>query len=83
MASVKPSTATSKRRFVVDLRLTPTQIQAFYAGAVSQVSARDRHGLRIAFPLASLRQFIDHSGITGSFVIDVDQHNRLQKVERL
>ena len=83
MASFHPSPAATKRRYVVDLRLTATQIQAFYAGNVSQVSARDRHGVRIAFPIATLRRFIDHNGIYGSFVIDVDQQNRLKKIERL
>jgi len=75
--------AGSGRRYVVDLRLTTAQIQAFYAGNVSQVSARDRRGVRIAFPIVSLRRFVDQGGISGTFAIDVDRHNRLQKIERL
>ncbi|XOV81921.1 MAG: DUF2835 family protein [bacterium] len=83
MADTQPHSALSARRFVVDIRLTTEQIKAFYAGDVSQVSARDRQGIRLAFPLQSLRRFIDHNGISGTFVIHVDRHNRLRSLERL
>ncbi|MCR9258374.1 MAG: DUF2835 domain-containing protein [Pseudomonadaceae bacterium] len=83
MQRIPITPAASKRRYVVNLRLTPAQIQAFYAGDVSQVSARDRQGVRIAFPIVSLRRFIGHDGISGTFAIEVDGHNRLQKIERL
>jgi hypothetical protein len=65
------------------MRLTADQVKSFYAGSVSQVSVRDRNGLRLVFPLQSLRGFVDHDGVRGSFALYVDADNRLQKLERL
>ena len=83
MARIESTSADTKRQYFVNLRLTPEQIKAFYAGNVSQVSARDRQGVRLVFPIQSLRRFIDHNGISGSFLLTVDAHNRLQSLERL
>ena len=82
---MKPLTSATNaisRRYVVDMYLSPSQLQSFYAGNVNQVSSRDRRGVRVQFPLQSLRQFIGHEGVRGSFILSVDAQNRLLGIER-
>ena len=71
------------RRFVVDVRLTREQIEAFYAGAVDEVQAVDRYGVRVRFPASCLRRFVTHLGVDGRFAFTVDGRNRLVAVERV
>ncbi len=71
------------RQYIIDIALTAAQLQAFYAGSVGQVSARDRRGVRLQFPLASLRPYVDHQGVRGTFRLIVDAENRLLNLERL
>ncbi len=70
-----------QRRYIVDLYLSAEKMQAFYAGHVSQVSARDRRGVRLQFPLQSLRPFVGHHGVRGTFVLTVDGANRLVSIK--
>lgn len=70
------------RRYVVDILLTVAQLEAFYAGNVTQVSAIDRHGRRLQFPLSSLRPYVTHAGVRGAFELAVDRSNRLLALRR-
>jgi len=70
------------RKYIVDIHLSKAQLDAFYAGSVKQVSAIDIHGLRLQFPLSSLRPFVDYNGVRGRFVISVDGCNRLYDIRR-
>ena len=67
----------------MDISLTSQQLQSFYAGRVNQVSARDRYGVRLQFPLQSLRQFVSHEGVRGTFELQVDRQQRLHKIVRI
>lgn len=71
------------RQYLVDLRLTAAQLNAYYAGSVQQVSARDRRGVRLQFPLASLRPYVGHNGIRGTFCLRVDGRNRLLGLDKI
>ena len=74
---------TWSRQYVIDIALTTAQLQAYYAGSVGQVSARDRRGVRLQFPLANLRPYVDHQGVRGTFRLVVDARNRLLSLDRL
>lgn len=69
-------------RYVVDILLSAEQIEQFYAGAVTSVWVRDVQGLSLQFPLRSLRPFIGHHGVSGRFVLCVNQDNRLVSILR-
>ena len=77
-----PNPKRAPRKYIVDIQLSRTQLEAFYAGSVTQVSANDIHGLRLQFPLSSLRPFVDYNGVRGLFVISVDSSNRLHDIQR-
>lgn len=80
---VKNNRTASRRRYKVDISLSTDQLKAFYAGHVFQVSARDRSGVRLQFPLQSLRPFISHEGVSGTFQIDVTSDNKLKAIRKL
>jgi len=71
------------RKFIIDMRLSPTQLEAFYAGQVSHVWVRDINGLSLQFPLQHLRPFVDHHGVQGRFELKVQHNNRLQSINRI
>ena len=71
------------RCYTVDLSLTRDQVLRLYEGSANAVVCRDRSGLRLRFPLHSLRRFVDAQGINGTFTLSVDQHHKLLGIERL
>ncbi len=83
MDRVRNSTATTAaRRYILDIYLTPAQLEACYAGSVDQVSALDRTGRRLQFPLASLRPHVTHAGVRGTFELGADAQHRLLYLRR-
>ncbi len=71
------------RSFLVDITLNVEQIQTYYAGQVNVVWARDVDGVRLQFPLASLRPFIGHHGVKGRFRMQIDANNRLVDIKKV
>jgi hypothetical protein len=74
--------ADTLREYVIDLYLTAEQMQSFYAGRVRQVSARDRYGRRIQFPVSVLRPYVDKNGVRGRFLLEVDANSKLKSIQR-
>ena len=70
------------RQFTVSLTIGRTEFERLYRGQASNVLARDVHGRTVSFPARSLRPFLDHGGVRGTFVVEVDADNRLLGVRR-
>lgn len=70
------------REFTVELAIDLAQFERLYRGQASTVLARDVHGTRVSFPALSLRPFLQHTGIHGTFIIRVDGDNRLVEIRR-
>ena len=71
------------RAYRVNLNLNVDQMERFYGGGVRNVWARDVNGLRLQFPVASLRPFVSHAGVRGHFELLVDKDARLQSIRRI
>lgn len=71
------------QKFIVPLRLTAAQLEAFYAGEVRNVWARTETGLKVQFPLDALRPYVLHDGVSGRFELTTDRQHRLQDIKRL
>ncbi len=71
------------RKFTIDLNLNRGQLEQYYAGQVAYVWARDRNGVKIQFPLNLLRNFVDHNGVRGRFVLSVDDNNKCSGLEQI
>lgn len=68
---------------IVDIAISGEEFLRWYQGGAKVVSVVARDGRRVQFPASSLQPFVQHSGVHGTFAIYFDQHNKLQRVERL
>jgi len=71
-----------KQQFVVTLSISSADFERLYRGQVKTVLAHDQQGRSVQFPALSLRPFLTPGGIQGTFVIDVDDNNRLLDIQR-
>jgi hypothetical protein len=76
---VEPSSA---RQFTLTLSISRADYERLYRGQVRTVVARDQHGRTLQFPALSLRPFLSHNGVHGTFIISVDGNNRLLDIWR-
>lgn len=56
---------------------------AHYQGVARQVVVSLESGLTLQFPASALRPHVTHNGIQGTFVLRVDENNKLQVLERV
>jgi hypothetical protein len=68
--------------FTVTLSISRVEFERLYRGQAKSVVARDHQGKTLQFPALSLRPFLSHNGIQGTFVIRVDDNNRLLDIQR-
>ena len=71
------------KEYIVPLSITAEAYRRLYSGAARCVLARDQEGRKIQFPASSLRPFVTHQGIEGTFVIRVDAQNKLAGIRRM
>ena len=74
--------ADGSRQFTVTLSISRAEFERLYRGQARSVLARDEQGKTLRFPALSLRPFLRHEGISGTFVIHVDANNRLLGIHR-
>jgi len=71
------------KELVVDLSISAEEYTKLYAGLAQHVSARCRDGRRVRFPANILQPFVSRSGISGSFLIQFDEHNKFKGIKKL
>jgi hypothetical protein len=69
--------------YIVPLNITAHAYRRLYSGHARNVLAHDREGRKIQFPAASLRPFVTHEGIRGTFIVRVDEDNKLAGIRRV
>ncbi|QKQ28327.1 DUF2835 domain-containing protein [Candidatus Reidiella endopervernicosa] len=55
----------------------------YYNGSARNVITRSFDGRRVQFPASSLRPFVTHKGISGTFELRFDQNNKLIELVRI
>ena len=68
---------------IVDLTITPEEYLKWYRGSAKAIVAQSRDGRKVSFPAESLRPYVSHGGIQGSFAIYFDENNKLKALEKL
>ncbi|MAR92244.1 MAG: DUF2835 domain-containing protein [Pseudomonadota bacterium] len=68
---------------LVDLVISREEYLRWYQGAASAVVATARDGRKVRFPAASLRPYVTHQGIRGTFAIYFDDNHKLLAVKKL
>ncbi len=70
------------REFTVTLSIERAEYERLYRGQATTVVARDSRGITVQFPAQALRAFLNHTGISGTFLIRIDRNNRLLDIRR-
>lgn len=68
---------------IVDLSIGADEFLRHYQGSARHVACVARDGRRVQFPTSILQRFVTHSGIRGSFLLQLDDNNKLLSVERI
>ncbi|WP_409522799.1 DUF2835 domain-containing protein [Nitrincola sp. MINF-07-Sa-05] len=71
------------KHLIVDLFITKDEYLKYYRGNAAWVSAVARDGRQVQFPASTLRPYLTHTGIRGSFVIYYDNVGKLIQVDKL
>lgn len=65
------------------LNIPKREVLKYYSGQSRQVLAQAHDGKKIAFPVESLRPFITHEGIRGTFKVQCTEDGKLHSIEKL
>ncbi len=68
---------------IVDIAISRDEYLKWYQGAARSIVTHSRDGRKVRFPAQSLRPYVTHGGIQGTFAIYFDENNKLQGVEKL
>jgi len=71
-----------QKEYIVPLSITADAYRRLYSGDARNVLAHDQEGRKIQFPASSLRPFVSHEGIHGSFIVRVNEQNKLVSIRK-
>jgi len=71
------------KEYIVPLSITADAYRRLYSGDARNILAHDQEGRKIQFPALSLRPFVSHEGIRGTFIIRVNDQNKLAGIRRV
>lgn len=66
--------------FYIQLDISTTEFQDYYANNVKNVIAISNDGRKIQFPANILQKFVSHAGIQGLFKLTVDSQSKFQSM---
>lgn len=66
--------------FYIQLDISTTEFQNYYANNVKNVIAISNDGRKIQFPANILQKFVSHAGIQGLFKLTVDSQSKFQSM---
>ncbi|MBM75547.1 MAG: hypothetical protein CMK59_09100 [Proteobacteria bacterium] len=70
------------KRHIFRLDLNKDEWLRYYTGTARSVMVTSLRGLKISIPAHHFRRFTGTSGISGLFVILLDENNKMVKIER-
>lgn len=68
---------------IVEMHISAEEYLRYYKGSASTVFATAVDGRRVQFPAKILQGMVDHTGITGRFLISFNQEGKFENIERL
>jgi len=70
-------------RYEFHLRIPPARYLDYYRGTARHVIVRCTNGQTVQFPASLLQQYVTTEGIRGDFALTCDDHNKIDRLERL
>jgi|TARA_R110001592_G_scaffold361313_2_gene671695 hypothetical protein len=71
------------KKLTFDIAIPSDRYEALYSGAVKDVQAVSREGLRVRFPGRILQKYLNHQGVHGTFVIEFDDANKFKAITKI
>jgi hypothetical protein len=71
------------KKLTFDISISSDRYEALYSGAVKDVQAVSREGLRVRFPGRILQKYLNHQGVHGTFVIEFDDANKFKAITKI
>ncbi len=71
------------RKIVIRLAISSDEFLKLYQGLARDVKVRSTEGLNVRFPANSLKPFMAHNGVHGTFCLEIDQNNKLVNLSRI
>lgn len=73
----------SGKQYHFNLRITAADYLRYYQGSVHNVLVTTHQGVRVKFPASALRPYVTKEGISGQFVLQTDENNKMVELRRL
>jgi hypothetical protein len=70
-------------QLIVDLSISADEFLKLYRGSAQTVHAYSRDGRKVHFPAKILTPFVEHDGVSGSFIIEYDSGNHFSHIQKL
>lgn len=65
------------------LHLSAEEYLQYYEGIARSIQVRSRCGKTIQFPADKMREFVLKDGVHGSFIIQLNENNKLLSIRRI
>ena len=65
------------------IKITPSELEKYYAGVAKVVSVVAASGQRLQFPANLMLPHVTHSGINGHFILDYTNNGKAIKLSRV
>lgn len=66
----------------LSLHISSERFLNFYRGAAQTILARAKDGRSVSFPCRLVQPYLQHDGIHGEFVLELDANNRCIQMRR-
>jgi hypothetical protein len=71
------------QQYTFSLHLSADQYLRYYQGSVGSIQVVSECGKRLRFPASRLRAFLTHDGISGRFVIRIDENQKFIEMRKI
>jgi len=72
-----------QRQFIFSLHLTRDQFLDYYKGSAKGLVVISECGRKVSFPPLRLIPFVTENGVSGRFLLKVDNNNRFVSLQRI
>jgi len=72
----------SPRELRFQLHIASEEFTRYYRGEAKEVIVRTEIGLTLSLPASAFQPFVLHSGISGRFIVQFDENNKLIRLQR-
>jgi len=73
---------TTNTHFTFSMKLSKEKYERFYRGTAQYIIVMTHQGVSLQFPASAMRNYITNEGISGTFMITMDENNKLVALKK-